>query len=59
MNLSYDWDGEMERQQHESANQTNYRHWQEEVERDKRNGYKPREYKELSEDWSFDDELEH
>lgn len=43
MNLSYDWDGEMERQLYESPRETVFRHFKEENEWRVKNNYFPLE----------------
>ena len=40
-NYSYDWDGEVFKQRHESARQTAFRQWQESNERRILEGYRP------------------
>lgn len=50
---------EEDKQKHESPNQTNYRHWEEQNERAKSRGERPIEYKPLPDTWWHDDELNH
>jgi len=56
MNYSYDWDGELEKQNRESPSRTAYRHWQESNERRKNDSLREIEWedsiqkKELEED---------
>ncbi len=50
-------DEEMEQRQKESPSSTNYRHWKEKCERDKKEGYPPEPYKPLDDNWTDRDEL--
>ena len=47
-------DKEIEQQRWESPEATNYRHWQEKCERDKKQGYKENPYKPLDDWWQED-----